>query len=551
MAGDSPRDAKLSLKIETDEALRKMKEVENQAAKTRSAAESATATIGRYGPEELSRPESKANIRRARGVDRVHDAAMARVDEYRLNRHYEGIRQSRAASEAWWGTDAQISQASQGGGRPGVSLGGMAGRFGLGLAAAGIANKAVEGGANYFSRMQNSDLTLAQKVNATIGPLISGLQALQSAVHGTAEAMRRTALRMETDNATRPAAIGVSIDRMNAQLETYGSRRMQEAMRGEFAAPVGYSQAGPSPIINQYDRSTVGGEIGYGEELQRTASGDQAREARRRAIAARNSVIDARQAERTVEPAYNAAGRRMSLADSRYRQLTAAENRTGVRNQASRQAALADLNEANIDFERLAEERIRAIQRVRDATVTASQAESQARQSVISQMQTELQIGESRQARLIGAAERFGAMNPLQQELSANALRHYAAHGPRGSTPDIIGLASQLNPDLVRMGQRNAAEANPLFQQLRGNNLLAEGTVGSITDNQRQNEQLRQSIREQTLANQSRLADESAEAMTSTLERLMLAFRDRLLAIEKKLFVSQQSQFNQANQGGG
>ncbi len=208
---------------------------------------------------------------------------------------------------------------------------------------------------------------------------------------------------------------------------------------------------------------------------------------------------------------------------------------------------MTEWNAANIDVGALNEQRIQQIERVRDAAVNAAQSEAQARQRNIDLMRTEMSIQEGRTNRLISAAQTFGAMNPLEQALAANALRAVRDRGVRGVTPEVLARARALNPEFVGMAQRNRAETEPLFQDLHDEGLLGEGTTGTIAQNQAATEQLRQRIREDTLQSQEQLAAAVSEALGSTFERILTTFRDRLVQLENQFTQGLQTQFNAQN----
>jgi hypothetical protein len=394
----------------------------------------------------------------------------------------------------------------------------------------------------------NTSMTRAQKDRASLaeydpsieifGHRIGGFRRWGRAKYeefsGINESRRQAAERQARDNAFRPGHWANE----SMQLE-YGSQA--NISRRDFLSLQGAEVSGGG-ALNRFDRSTVAGSRMHQEELQRLSGYDASAEANRRAQAARASVGDAENQLGSIERTREQARHRQERARGRYFSLGAQGGST--RNPES-DHALADWSAANQDVDRLNQMRIEQINRIRDLSVNASQSEATARQRNIDLMKTELQISEQRTGNLINAAERFGGMNPLEQMLAAQALHAVRDRGIRGVTPEVLSLARSLDPQFVGMAQRNEAESNPLFQSLRGAGFLDTGAQGSIAQNQAATEQLRQQIREQTLATQTQLASEVSEVLGGTFERILRTFNDRMTALENQFTQNQQNQFNQ------
>jgi hypothetical protein len=555
----SSREASLTLKFKTDEAVKGMKDVEragagvvqqerairtevertNRAYQDRGdAASAASRTLDRYGGAELSRTEMRRQRAMERRIEREHDDAMKRVEEYRLNKHYERLRADRQAALD----------------KPGFAETATAAWMRVGAYTA-LAHQAAQTSTGILRLNANSDLSNAQKVTGTaeaipiFGHAARAAREFAEALTGVSEIVRRARLVMEAQG-ERSAAhwqnqgqqIQGAIAAADAAVDAASYVGMRAPRVGQRALE-GFSAIRASRIT-QYDRSTVAGELGFREELQRLPGIDAQMEAQRQARVARGQLGVARNAAGIVETAFEQARHAQERAKANYQGIVNEENRTGLRRQGARDVALVEMNAANLDFTQLAEQRIAAGDRVRDAAVRASQAEARSREANINLMRTELQISENRTERLIGAAERFGSMNPLMQQLTASALRAMRDRGIEAMTPEAIGLASQLNPDYVRMQQRARAERSGDFQQLRREGLIAEGTRGSIADNQRETEDWRQRVREQTLESARVQAEQNAEILGSAFERLVRSLVARMEALEARIFINQQSRFN-------
>ncbi len=535
MASNTTKDATLELHFKTDGAKRDLQELGNEARKTQS--EIAKDITKRYGQSELDRPEpSKAQIRYSK-------AAASR------ERRWEEDRWFKQEAERERGSARQPSKA----GNPLADIVNT-------IKAAGVIamiTHELAADARILGINANSNLTNAQKNRAgvesipIIGSWIRSGREIIEALDGTTDAMIQLRAQMGRDDHVRSGhwqneSMRIAFaSQANAAQRQYlsirGSRVPEIGEAGRFRGPDGSADFS---VLRGHDRSTVLGERGYQEELQRLPGIDASLEAQRQAAAARATLGGERGQLSRIEKEREEARHRQERARARHAAIVESENRTGKRSQVRQQAALVEWNAANIDVAALDAQRLQQIERVRDAAVSAAQAEGQARQRNIDLMRTELSIQENRTNRLISAAQTFGAMNPLEQALAANALRAVRDRGVRGVTPEVLARARALNPEFVGMAQRNRAETEPLFQDLRNEGLLGEGTNGSIAQNQAITEEMRQSIREQTLASQERLASEVSDALGSTFERILTTFRDRLTALENQFTQGLQNQFN-------
>lgn len=596
MASDATKEAKLVLKIETGEATREVRELKKEA-------EAAQKVLDRHGSAELARPEmSTAEIKQSRAaaaqerrfsgrravaeanrldsIEAEHAEAEKRLSQYRLNKHYQEARQSRAAEESARnekisryeshidaGRASSAKYESEIGAARLVKSGGGGAHAGLAGRAAGLAAGALAAATTAVvmgriaSVHANTDLSESQKSWGTLAQIpvlnkvASEFQEFLRNITGANEAMRQIRQQMERDNAIRPGHWQNEAMRVTYASQASVAARQYQSIRGSQVPAIGetgFFAAGGQGRggwrwTQQYDRSTVAGERGYQEELLRLPGIDASMDAERQAAAAGRTLGDERGTLGRIESAREAARHRQERAMGRHASLKTGEKGLAGRNQIARQNALTEWNAANIDVAALDQQRLQQIERVRDAAVNAAQAEAQARQRNIDLMRTELSIQENRTNRLINAAQTFGAMNPLEQALAANALRAVRDRGVRGVTPEVLARARALNPEFVGMAQRNRAETEPLFQELRNEGLLAEGVGGSIGQNQAITEQMRQQIREQTLESQERLAAAVSEALGSTFERILTTFRDRMTALENQFQQGLQNQFNAQN----
>jgi hypothetical protein len=538
MAGDSTRDAKLSLKFETGDAMRSLKDVEQQAAKTRSAAESATATIGRYGSEELSRPESKANIRRAKGIDRIHDRAQADLDAYRLDKHYTGIRQSRAADEA----NSQSEFSSRIAGRmSGMGGMGMMGRLGVAGIAGAFTVGAINRGLDYASdtTTQRDDLTGAQKRNHVLDSITFGvagsLLKFRNAMDGTTEGMRRAARNL--------------VD-MQTRAEIQGRNRSDMmAMQGgvDTARATAASLAGASaPMMPGFDRWSMAGQQAYEEYQTVTPAQDAAAAAEREARAARL-------AESSAAGRYGAAQRRYQM----YRGATRRQGRNEAgyvsnentyfdRNQLGRQNNLGALSANQTSEASTFEQMIQARKELERAGVSAAEAESRARQANLQVMQAELAVLTQREQRMTGDASRLGGMNVLDRRLGLEAARQVAANGIDNVAPEVRERARAFAPQWYQQRATQLGEGTAEYSAGRAEGFLTPGSQ-SIDSVRGEMANLQQQIREGAIENARRTAVEISNVMGRALEDIGPILEERIAQALRVLRTGRAIQNNQLN----
>ncbi len=609
MASESVKDATLRLTIETAGAERAIKNVEKQA-------ENAQKAMDRYGGGELARPEMSAGeIKQSRAaaalerrfsgkrataeanrldsIEAEHSGAQNRLDQYRLNKHYQGIRESKAAEASRMGgiesthADAQkrldeyrlkkhydterqkrsdlatyreaeaaeqqseAARHSEGrdsrfSGRIGGRMAGLAGMSNLGRLGAGIAGAAsiygIKKALDFASdtTTQRDDLTGAQKFNHVLNALTMGISGslinFRNALDGTTEGMRRAA-RSLVDRQTV-----ASIQAQNRQ-ELAGMQGNAAAARARASSLAGASAS----EMPGFDRWTMAGQQGYEEYQIVTPARDAAEASEREARAARLTEQSAGGRYAQAQARFQGAQSRRRSLGGRERSNVELENFTFDRNQLGRQQNLGSLQVANQNEAATFQEMIERRRELERAGVSAADAEYRARRANLDVMRSELEVLSQREQRLTGAASRLGSMNPIDRQLGFAAMRQVEADF-ENTTPEVRERARSFAPERFAQLATRFGETTDEFRAGRAAGDFGDQVgTGSIDSTRSQMVNLQQQIREATIGTERQLATSIADVIGRAMEEIGPILEQRIAQALRTLRTGRALQNNQLN----
>ena len=461
--------------------------------------------------------QSQANAYREKLRTRMHNLGMidARSDEEKIRD--EERRQGSLAGRLSGALDA-------------TGLGGLA-RMAAPVAAA---STLVNATTTTFNAARNSDMTAAQGVEKmldgipVVGAVISHVRGLANALDGTTERVRKATLRLTEDPQRLAVQTGHRRAITEADLAAQNARHQAQVFASLVAAPV-----------QQFDRRTLSGEIGYHEEQQRIPARDAAM------IAQAEAEIARRQAQ-------TAAGM-YSAADTEYEQQRLGRGRSAVnnynktrgretgyfRNRANVAEASATLINETDREEALYQRRVEMLRRSEQAAVGAANAEARARQANIAVMQTELQITQQREQRLVADASRLGGTNFIDRQLGLQAARMVRDQGIGNVTQEVLARARSFAPDWVQQQQMRFGETTPEMQAGRREGFLTPGTQ-TIDQLRGQAAQQQQEVRDLTIDSQRQLTSEVADIIGRTLEAIKDDLEDKMRRLENRLLAGRQ-----------
>jgi hypothetical protein len=438
---------------------------------------------------------------------------------------------------------------------------GAAGPAVLAAAAIGAFVKSIDLATVAVNTLRNADLTSAQKLNIIGDELTFGftkkLRDLSNALDGTTERMRRAGIRAEETRA-----------RTNAEMQHLDRRIPVEAERGtQFGRQRIFGQASAVPM-GAFNRDTMSGEIGYQEALQRQGARDTLAQASREAEVARAAVASNRGVLATVTADHDTQRAIRFGAQQRHDNLIRQENGRGpgdvvilpgqdvpagqqrpggppgARQQGARDEAGLDLQEQLERESQLFDRMVRQREAVRNAGVEAANAEMRARQANIGVMQTELQILQQREQRMIGDASRLGGMNFIDRRMGLNAARQVRDQGIGNVTPQVREMAQRFAPEWFQQQARQFGENTPEFRAGRQEGFLEPGNQG-IADNRAEQGRIMQQLREEQIAMQRDNARAIGDILERGLREMVDEFERRMALIALKQRTGLQIRQNQ------
>lgn len=429
-----------------------------------------------------------------------------------------------------------------------ANVGGMmiGGPAGMAIGGAQMLGRSIQGGFDFATRMgnvyQNRDLSAAQKENAfqeslpIIGAWNRSMREFREMIDGTTERLRRLQLSFEVAQAANPAVHRGEVEarRRSGEVDLANARRV--ALAG----------AQPAQMPTGIDETTAGGRIRYQEELSRLPLRQAADEAVRGVQSARAAERIARRQLDDFEASYAARQGQLRRAGAQFNRRfgTAGAPRDSTLGAAQRQSEVAS------ELVRMDEERLRLIDRVRDAAVGAANAEAAARRANIAVMQNELQIQEQRLRRTEGAARRIGSMNSIDADLGVGAVRRIREVGMENVSEEERRYARSVAPEWMDAQEMNHGEGRRQFQELRG--MLGDdfAAPGSLREQRDQRDRTRAEVNVQMILNEQTLAEQIVTAMERSVAPAIRALEQAVENIRINVRTDQQRR-NAASPTGG
>jgi len=369
---------------------------------------------------------------------------------------------------------AQAAGLAGGLARGGAGLGGMAGIATAagpwGAAAAGFAS-VLEAGAKRVTAALNTlndgTQSRAQKENALASafvPFYDTFKALDEAMNGTAEAMRKSAKTIEVATAAIAYAAAAREQTRAAEHEADVQFNRKAAWD---AGGLGGGDRARLVRESTFDRSTNAGDIAT--RAYETVAG--AEDAARRARVERDAAAQAYKAQGGIagnaEDRAEAARVKSALARDAQEKLFAEENRTRKRNKRGRAAQDAEAIpavEESLDKAKAAQAELA---RLKELGLRAAQAELAAAQAALDVDRARLTLMEQQEQRMAGLAGKLGEMTEFDFEYSREALRTVVENG--GITdlpPEIVEAAGQVAGGYI--GKQKEARGSGYARQLAG-----------------------------------------------------------------------------------
>jgi hypothetical protein len=340
----------------------------------------------------------------------------------------------------------------KGGGRSDPKEGNKASPFALLTkigAAVAVTLGTLKKGTEAINAAQNAALSTAQQNRGIAEAVIPGFSILMDfveAIDGTTERIRVSGDKLKINEkviaATTAGASQLSGERfeIESMRNRIGLTRDIKFNRAEFP-----------------DRRTVEGELRSDEESRRREAADAKTLADREAASARMDFGTSRDFVNRASQRVTGAGQKFNKAQEKFQGVRDQENRTGKENKAGRIEAVNELKAANDELmgaeQRMQEESLR----YKEKAVRAAEAESNARKTGIEQQRVELNLLKDKEVRMQSSLVRLGKMNRGQYELAKSAAIQLKRNGIENATPELIDLASQIDPKMVDKLAENAA----------------------------------------------------------------------------------------------
>lgn len=285
--------------------------------------------------------------------------------------------------------------------------------------------------------------------------------------------------------------------------------------------------------LQRFDRSSMQGEVAYGEYQKRLPAQDEAVRAQRAVLAAQQGHGEQLAKVEAMQAGVAAARQELARRDTNIANLAAREDRgSGVRSRITGKElpsggllqqghakgqmdiALKEREKASLDLENKLSQLEDEKNRKKQTGLQLAEAEHQKRQASINSARAELEILQQREQRMSQQAQRLGVMNKGSRMQGLAASRFIKQFGIGAATPDIIAAAQAFAPDYVRKQAEGFGERNPEAQAGRREGFLFD--QGNLNEIRQQIDKVQANIRVDIGLDEEKLATKLAEVLKQT-----------------------------------
>jgi hypothetical protein len=385
--------------------------------------------------------------------------------------------------------------------------------------------------------LNNSSLTTAQQFEKLSDEYMPGAKALRTfveAVNGTTEGLRRAQLRFEYQHAMQAA-------QAENRARVAQEQRGVDSARAQIMATTGGVQYRKYEG-QRFDRSTYGGEVGYGEYQRRLEAADAVTHAQRQRAAAGSTVLMRANDVRAAHIKLQLAQEHRDAAYKEYQGVRQKEN-MGYRDKLGMDRAVKGMQLAQQDvLARVADEE-KAINALKDAQNDKVQKQGELQARLVEQKKMELSIEDAKLNRMEQATRRAGSMNAGQYQNAKAAALAVQRFGLDNATPQMIDMARSLAPGMVgKLEEARGAGRAQELQRLGLGDFQDFKNGNNLQDQRIKVDQIRADVRVTIDLNEKTLAQELTKGLKDVLEDLVKNLKVQAEEKGRAVIIGQQKQ---------